>query len=85
MTALGRSPPIVTTECAGQVECNLLISTKAIDWSVTMQMGGQVHAITHLRSPGHVRTQADVWSQDVMLLVRVEKNGGGLMKGQAER
>ncbi|MNJ41271.1 hypothetical protein D3C77_361900 [compost metagenome] len=43
---IGRSPPVVTTACAGQVECKRLISTNAIDWSVTMQMGGQVHAIT---------------------------------------
>ena len=46
MTASGRSPPVVTTAFAGQVECKRLISTNAIDWSVTMQMGGQVHAIT---------------------------------------
>ena len=38
-----RSNPMQTT---GQVECKRLISTNAIDWSVTMQMGGQVHAIT---------------------------------------
>jgi hypothetical protein len=31
--------------CAGQVECKRLVSTDAIDWSVAMQMGGQVHAI----------------------------------------
>lgn len=50
--ASGRSLPVVTTACAGQVECKRLVSTNAIDWSVTMQMGGQVHAITHLRRPG---------------------------------
>ena len=34
--------------CAGQVECNRLVSMNTIDWSVAMQMGGQVHAITQL-------------------------------------
>ncbi|MNL36143.1 hypothetical protein D3C87_1582120 [compost metagenome] len=43
---IGRSPPLVTRASVGQVECKRLISTNAIDWSVTMQMGGQVHAIT---------------------------------------
>ena len=43
---IGRSPPVVTTACAGQIECKRLISTNAIDWSVTMHMGGQVHAMT---------------------------------------
>jgi hypothetical protein len=46
----GRSLPVVTTACAGQVECKRLVSTDAIDWSVAMQMGGQVHAITQLRT-----------------------------------
>ena len=44
--AFGRSPPVVTTAFPGHVECKRLISTNAIDWSVTMQMDGQVHAIT---------------------------------------
>ena len=35
---IGRSPLVVTTACAGQVECKRVISTNAIDWSVTMQM-----------------------------------------------
>ena len=43
---IGRSLPVVTIECAGQVECKRLVSTNAIDWSVAMQMGGQFHAIT---------------------------------------
>lgn len=43
---IGRSLPVVTTACAGQVECKRLVSTNAIDWSVAMQMGGQVHAIS---------------------------------------
>ena len=47
LNRIGRSLPVVTTACAGQVECKRLVSTNAIDWSVTMQMGGQVHAITH--------------------------------------
>jgi len=46
MTAIGRSLPIVTTACAGQVECKQLVSTDANGWSVAMQMSGQVHAIT---------------------------------------
>ena len=44
---MGRSLPVVTTACAGQIECKRLVSTDAIDWSVAMQMGGQVHAIAH--------------------------------------
>lgn len=48
MYAIGRSLPVVTTEWAGQVECKRLISTNAIDWSVAMQMGGQVHVITQM-------------------------------------
>lgn len=47
MTALGRSLPVITKVCAVQIECKRLVSTDAIDWSVAMQMGGQVHAITH--------------------------------------
>jgi hypothetical protein len=35
---IGRSPPVVTRASVGQVECKRLISTNAIDWSVTMQM-----------------------------------------------
>ena len=39
----GRSPPAVTTACAGQVECKRLVSTNAINWSVTMQMVKSMH------------------------------------------
>ena len=46
LTASGRFLPVVTTACAGQVECKRLVSTNAIDCSVTMQMGGLVYAIT---------------------------------------
>lgn len=35
---IGRSPPVVTRASVGQVECKRLISTNAIDRSVTMQM-----------------------------------------------
>jgi hypothetical protein len=42
----GQSLPVVTKTCAGQVECKRLVRTGAIDWSVAMQSGGQVHAIT---------------------------------------
>ena len=53
MPAYGRSPPVVTTAFADQVECKRLISTNVIDWSVTMQLGGQVHAITQ----AHIKTR----------------------------
>jgi hypothetical protein len=42
LAAFGRFPPVVITACAGQVECKRLVSTNAIDWSVAMQLGGQV-------------------------------------------
>ena len=45
---IGRSLPVVTTAYTSQVECKRLVSTNAIDWSVVMQMNGQVHAITQL-------------------------------------
>ena len=45
---MGCPLPVVTTACAGQVECKRLVNTDAIEWSVAMQMGGQVHAITHI-------------------------------------
>lgn len=32
--ALGQFLPVVTTVCTGQVECKLLVSLNAIDWSV---------------------------------------------------
>ena len=57
-TAFGRSPPVLTTACAGQVECKRLVSTNAIDWSVTMQMVKSMH-LRRLtlkpdeRPPGH--------------------------------
>lgn len=35
-----------TTACAGQVKCKLLVSWNAIDWSVVVQIGGQVTAIS---------------------------------------
>jgi hypothetical protein len=41
---------VVTMVCAGQVECKRLTIKDAMDWSVAMQMDGQVHALTHLRS-----------------------------------
>lgn len=44
---MGRSLPVVTTACAGQVEYKQLVSTDAIDRSGAMQMGAQVHANTH--------------------------------------
>lgn len=44
--AIGRSLPIFTTACAGQIESKRLVSTDANGWSVAMQMSGQVHAIT---------------------------------------
>jgi len=47
MTGFGRSLPIVTTACAGQVGCKRLVSKDANGWSAAMQMSGQVHAITH--------------------------------------
>lgn len=52
LSAFGRFLTVVTTVYAGQVECKRLVSTDAIDWAVVMQMGGQVHAITH---PTHGR------------------------------
>lgn len=57
-SAFGRSPPVVTTACAGQVECKRLISTNAIDWSATMQMvkSMQLRGLTlktDERPPGH--------------------------------
>ena len=66
---IARSLPVVTTACAGQVECKQLVSTNAIDWSVTMQMGGQVHAIKHLGS----------WTQELALrrIATQRKKGGG--------
>jgi len=42
---MGRSLPIVTTACAGQVECKRLVSTDANGWSVAMQMSGQVKSM----------------------------------------
>lgn len=45
-SAFGRSLPIFTTACAGQIESKRLVSTDANGWSVAMQMSGQVHAIT---------------------------------------
>ncbi|MNF52293.1 hypothetical protein D3C84_336360 [compost metagenome] len=56
--AFGRSPLVVTTACADQVECKRLISTNAIDWSVTMQMvkSMQLRRLTlktDERPPGH--------------------------------
>lgn len=39
--------PVVTTACAGQIERNRLVSWNAIDWSVVVQIGGQVTAISH--------------------------------------
>lgn len=39
------SLPVGATTNAGHVECKRLVSTEAIDWLVTMQMGSQVHAI----------------------------------------
>jgi len=49
MIASGRCLSVVTTACAGQVECKSLVSWNATDWSVVVQMGGQVSAI----SQGH--------------------------------
>ncbi|RMV62220.1 hypothetical protein [Pseudomonas coronafaciens] len=49
LSASGRSLPIVTTACVGQVESKRLVSTDANGWSVAMQMSGQVHAITQLQ------------------------------------
>ena len=43
---IGRSLPVVTKACADQVECKRLVRTVAIDRSVAMQSGGQLHAIT---------------------------------------
>jgi hypothetical protein len=48
LTENGRSLPIDTTACAGQVECKRLVSTNTIDWLVAMQMTGQVHAFPDL-------------------------------------
>lgn len=42
MAALGRSLPVVTTACAGQIESNRLVSANAIDWSVAIQMGDKL-------------------------------------------
>ena len=55
---IGRSPPVVTTACAHQFECKRLISTNAIDWSVTMQMVKSMQLSrltlkTDERPPGH--------------------------------
>ena len=47
MTAFGRFLPVVTTACAGQVECKRLASLNASDWSVVVQIGGQITAISH--------------------------------------
>ncbi|MNE03817.1 hypothetical protein D3C80_963300 [compost metagenome] len=47
MTAFGRSLPVVTTACAGQVECKRLVKSNANGWSPAMQTGGQFDAITH--------------------------------------
>ena len=49
MTADGRSLPVVAAACVGKVECNRLVATDAIDWSVAMQMGGQVYADAHCK------------------------------------
>lgn len=51
--AIGRFLPLVTTACAGQVKCKLLVSWNAIDWSVVVQIGGQVTAISHSDSHSH--------------------------------
>ncbi len=62
--SLGRSLPVVTTACAGQVECKRLVGLNAIDRSVAVQMGGgQITAISHTppeRSAGFaLRSQRD--------------------------
>lgn len=36
LAAFGRFLPVVTTACTGQVECKLLVSLNAIDWSVVV-------------------------------------------------
>mgnify|MGYP003450433747 len=46
-SAFGRFLPVVTTACAGQVECKRLASLNASDWSVVVQIGGQITAISH--------------------------------------
>ena len=46
-SAIGRFLPVVTTACAGQVECKRLASLNASDWSVVVQIGGQITAISH--------------------------------------
>jgi hypothetical protein len=42
---------VVTTECAGQVESKRLISWSAIDWTLVVQVGGEISAISHLMHP----------------------------------
>jgi hypothetical protein len=41
-TALGRTLPVVTIAFAVQVECEPMVSMNAIEWSVVVQIGGQV-------------------------------------------
>jgi len=48
MTVLGRFLPVVIRACAGQVECKRLVGWNAIDWSVVVQIGGQITAISQL-------------------------------------
>ena len=65
---MGRSLSVVTTARAGQAECKRLVSTDAIDWSVAMQMGGQVHAITQL--------VVGLWNSSDLLIWRKAEEGG---------
>ncbi len=42
MSAFGRSLPVSATANFGQVECKRLVISHANEWSVAMQMSGQV-------------------------------------------
>lgn len=49
LTAFGRSLPVIAAACVSKIECNPVVATDSINWSVSMQMGGQVHAVAHCK------------------------------------
>lgn len=44
----GRLLPVVIWVCVGQVECKRLVSWNVIVWSVVVQIGGQITAVSQL-------------------------------------
>lgn len=67
MTVFGRSLPVATMSCAGQVECKPLLGWNATDWLVVVQMGGQVSAILQRTEQAVVKTALKLPSRHTLV------------------